>query len=173
MTLSSSYLVLHTQYSLSSSAGASSSGSFSFSLSLSTAVSPSGPTEPLGMADVDRDLALALALTAGGTFLLADFDVLLPAPAEESAFFGLGFGAGFARALLEAVTVVALGLEPDCTNCVSRHLRSKNGNAYFLLRWSTAGFLFRVLLLALASSKLRGWRGHGAALWCWLDSTGL
>lgn len=65
------------------------------------------------MADVDRDLALALALTAGGTFLLADLDVLLPAPAEESAFFGLGFGAGFARALLEAVTVVALGLEPD------------------------------------------------------------
>lgn len=94
------------------------------------------------MADVDRDLTLALALTAGGAFLLADLDALIPAPAEESATFGLALGAGFARALLEAVAVVALGLEPDYTGQVNQRSWSENGNAYLLLRWTAASFLF-------------------------------
>lgn len=94
MNRSSSYLVLQTQYSLSSSFSAPESSSSS----CLSAFGVSPPTEPPGRTEVDRDRELGVFFFAGGPAL--DLEVV-----EASAFFP--FGAGFARGFVTAG--VALG----------------------------------------------------------------
>jgi hypothetical protein len=103
ITRSSSYFVLHTQYSLSSSILWSSSPAAGSSASAFE--SPSGPVDPRGITDVEREreaLAEIDFFTAGGTAVaarVAPFAAFAVRPelGPSELTFDFVFGTGFAR----------------------------------------------------------------------------